>query len=75
MPVMCMCGRCRLPLKKKYFSLLQIPLFITHPQLKACIKQAFERAVQEMLTLAIDRATKIALTTSEQIVKKVLSAH
>jgi len=35
------------------------------------VKQAIERAIQEMLAPAIERATKIAVTTSEQIVKKV----
>lgn len=35
------------------------------------MKQAVERAIQEMLAPAIERATKIAVTTSEQIVKKV----
>ena len=50
---------------------MQITLLLAHPHLKSCIKQAIERAIQEMLAPAIERATKIAVTTSEQIVKKV----
>jgi CCR4-NOT transcription complex subunit 1 len=48
----------------------QIALFHAHPQLKTCVKPAIERAIQEMLPPAIERATKIAVTTSEMIVKK-----
>ena len=54
-----------------FVCVIQITLFIAHPQLKNCVKQAIERAIQEMLAPAIERATKIAVTTSEQIVKKV----
>jgi len=46
-------------------------LFLAHPHLKSCVKQAIERAIQEMLAPAIERAIKITVTTSEQIVKKV----
>ena len=46
-------------------------LFHQHPQLKQYVKPAIERAVQELLSPAIDRAVNIALKTSEIIIKKV----
>lgn len=51
--------------------LSQLPLFQAHPQLKQCVRPAFERAVQEWLAPIVDRSVKIAVNTSEQIVKKV----
>lgn len=48
----------------------QLPLFQAHPQLKQCIKPAFERAIQEWLGPIVERSVKIAVNTSEQIVKK-----
>ncbi|XP_078524737.1 CCR4-NOT transcription complex subunit 1 isoform X5 [Lissotriton helveticus] len=51
-------------------SLAQIPLFQTHPQLKQCVRQAIERAVQELVHPVVDRSIKIAMTTCEQIVRK-----
>ena len=50
---------------------LQIALFQQLPQLKSCVRQAVEKAVQDLLLPVVDRATKIALTTTEHIVKKV----
>ncbi|XKL59833.1 hypothetical protein PGB90_000849 [Kerria lacca] len=50
--------------------LSQLPLFQAHPQLKQCVRPAFERAVQEWLAPIVDRSVKIAVNTSEQIVKK-----
>uniref|UniRef100_A0A8C4S2Q2 CCR4-NOT transcription complex, subunit 1 n=1 Tax=Erpetoichthys calabaricus TaxID=27687 RepID=A0A8C4S2Q2_ERPCA len=47
-----------------------IPLFQTHPQLKQCVRQAIERAVQELVHPVVDRSIKIAMTTCEQIVRK-----
>jgi CCR4-NOT transcription complex subunit 1 len=48
-----------------------IQLFQQQPQLKQYIKPAIERAIQEWIHPVVDRAIKIALTTCEQIVKKV----
>ena len=42
-----------------------------NPQLKQYVRAAVERAVQELLVPVVDRAIKIALTTCEQIIKKV----
>uniref|UniRef100_A0A4W3H1B4 CCR4-NOT transcription complex subunit 1-like n=1 Tax=Callorhinchus milii TaxID=7868 RepID=A0A4W3H1B4_CALMI len=48
----------------------QIPLFQAHPQLKSYVRQAIERAVQELVHPVVDRSIKIAMTTCEQIVRK-----
>nr|XP_033796481.1 CCR4-NOT transcription complex subunit 1 isoform X3 [Geotrypetes seraphini] len=48
----------------------EIPLFQAHPQLKQCVRQAIERAVQELVHPVVDRSIKIAMTTCEQIVRK-----
>lgn len=53
-----------------FLTLLQIPLFQAHPQLKQCVRQAIERAVQELVHPVVDRSIKIAMTTCEQIVRK-----
>lgn len=53
-----------------FLMLLQIPLFQAHPQLKQCVRQAIERAVQELVHPVVDRSIKIAMTTCEQIVRK-----
>lgn len=45
-------------------------MFQLQPQLKQCIKPAFERAIQEWLGPIVERSVKIAVNTSEQIVKK-----
>ncbi|CAN9499475.1 unnamed protein product [Ophioblennius macclurei] len=47
-----------------------IPLLQAHPQLKQCIRQAVERAVQELVHPVVDRSIKIAMTTCEQIIRK-----
>ncbi|XP_048461852.1 CCR4-NOT transcription complex subunit 1 isoform X5 [Rhincodon typus] len=47
-----------------------IPLFQAHPQLKSYVRQAIERAVQELVHPVVDRSIKIAMTTCEQIVRK-----
>ncbi|XP_035741230.1 CCR4-NOT transcription complex subunit 1-like isoform X2 [Vespa mandarinia] len=48
----------------------QLPLFQTHPHLKQFVRPAVERAIQEWIHPVVDRSIKIALTTSEQIVRK-----
>ena len=50
---------------------LQLPLLVTSPQLKQLVRPAVERSVQELLPPVVERSIKIALTTCEQIVKKV----
>lgn len=47
-----------------------LPLFQTHPHLKQFVRPAVERAIQEWIHPVVDRSIKIALTTSEQIVRK-----
>jgi len=47
-----------------------LPLFQAHPHLKQFVRPAIERAIQEWIHPVVDRSIKIALTTSEQIVKK-----
>ena len=42
-----------------------------HPELMQLIKLAIEKSVNEWITPVIERAIKIAVTTCEQIVKKV----
>lgn len=49
----------------------QLPLFQTNPQLKTFVRPAVERAVQEWIHPVVERSVKIAITTSEQVVKKV----
>lgn len=50
---------------------LQITLLQQCPQLKQCIKPAVEKAVQDLLLPVAERSIKIALTTTEHIIKKV----
>uniref|UniRef100_A0A3P8X1I3 CCR4-NOT transcription complex, subunit 1 n=1 Tax=Cynoglossus semilaevis TaxID=244447 RepID=A0A3P8X1I3_CYNSE len=47
-----------------------IPLLQAHPQLKQCVRQSIERAVQELVHPVVDRSIKIAMTTCEQIIRK-----
>lgn len=49
---------------------LQIPLLQAHPQLKQCVRQSVERAVQELVHPVVERSIKIAMTTCEQIIRK-----
>lgn len=49
---------------------LQISLLQAHPQLKQCVRQSVERAVQELVHPVVDRSIKIAMTTCEQIIRK-----
>ncbi|MEQ2171039.1 hypothetical protein GOODEAATRI_006568, partial [Goodea atripinnis] len=43
---------------------------MAHPQLKQCVRQSVERAVQELVHPVVDRSIKIAMTTCEQIIRK-----
>jgi CCR4-NOT transcription complex subunit 1 len=45
--------------------------FKEHPQLIQLIKLSIEKSVNEWISPVIERAIKIAVTTCEQIVKKV----
>ena len=54
-------------------SLLQIVLLQQFPQLKQMVRPAIEKAVQDLLAPVVERSIKIALTTAENIVKKVYS--
>lgn len=47
-----------------------IQLFQSHPHLKLYIRGSIERAIQEWILPVVDRSIKIALTTSEQVVRK-----
>lgn len=48
----------------------RLAILQNHPQLKQYMVPAIDAAVQELLVPVVDRSIKIALTTSEQIVKK-----
>ncbi|XP_014478138.1 PREDICTED: CCR4-NOT transcription complex subunit 1 isoform X5 [Dinoponera quadriceps] len=48
----------------------QLPLFQAHPHMKQFVRPAIERAIQEWIHPVVDRSMKIAITTSEQIVRK-----
>jgi hypothetical protein len=56
-------------LRKKTFL-----YFKEHPQLIQLIKLSIEKSVNEWISPVIERAIKIAVTTCEQIVKKVATA-
>eukprot|EP00066_Takifugu_rubripes_P027282 XP_011616548.1 PREDICTED: CCR4-NOT transcription complex subunit 1 isoform X1 [Takifugu rubripes] len=47
-----------------------VSLLQAHPQLKQCVRQSVERAVQELVHPVVDRSIKIAMTTCEQIIRK-----
>lgn len=47
-----------------------ILLFQSHPQLKPLVRTSIERAVQEWIAPVVDRSIKIALQTSEQVIRK-----
>ena len=49
----------------------QIALLQQYPQLKQCVKPAVEQAVKDLLLPVAERSIKIALTTTEHIIKKV----
>ena len=50
----------------------QIALLQQYPQLKQYIRPAVEKAVQDLLVPVAERSIKIALTTTEHIIRKVL---
>lgn len=47
-----------------------ISLLHTHPQLKQFIRTAIERTISDWINPVVERSVKIALTTSEQLVRK-----
>ena len=49
----------------------QIPVLQQYPQLKQYVRPAIEKAIQDVLPLVVDRSIKVALTTTEHLVKKV----
>ena len=49
----------------------QIALLQQYPQLKQYIRPAVEKAVQDLLVPVAERSIKIALTTTEHIIRKV----
>ena len=60
-------------LKCMKFYFLQIPLLQQYPQLKQCIKPSVEKAVQDLVSIVVERSIKVAVTTTEHIIKKVHS--
>ena len=54
-----------------YLSLFQISLLQQYPHLQQYIKPAIEKTVQDLLGPVVERSAKIALTTTEHIIKKV----
>lgn len=69
MSLSCCCCSVSLPFSC-VFCCPQIPLLQAHPQLKQCVRQSVERAVQELVHPVVDRSIKIAMTTCEQIIRK-----
>lgn len=57
----------------KYFFVvfLKIPLFHSQPTLKTYVRNAIERSIQEWINPVVERSVKIAVMTTETIVKKV----
>ncbi|XP_050527108.1 CCR4-NOT transcription complex subunit 1-like isoform X2 [Daktulosphaira vitifoliae] len=47
-----------------------IPLFINQPSLKTYIRVAIEKSIQEWINPVVERSVKIAVITTEHIVKK-----
>ena len=43
--------------------------------MKQCVKPSVEKAVQDLLGLVVERSIKVALTTTEHIIKKVKCGH
>ncbi|VVC27811.1 Hypothetical protein CINCED_3A013043 [Cinara cedri] len=48
----------------------QIPLFHSQPTLKTYVRNAIERSIQEWINPVVERSVKIAVITTENIVKK-----
>ena len=61
-------------LSSTLFSFSQISLLQQYPHLQQYIKPAIEKAVQDLLAPVVERSAKIALTTTEHIIKKVISS-
>jgi hypothetical protein len=53
----------------------QIALLQQYPQLKQYIRPAVEKAVQDLLVPVAERSIKIALTTTEHIIRKVYTVY
>jgi len=51
----------------------QLALFQAHPHLKAMVRPAIERAIAEWINPVVERSVKIAITTSDQVVRKDFS--
>ena len=49
----------------------QHPFLQANPMLISLVRPSVERTIQDLLNPVVDRSIKIALTTCEQIVKKV----
>ncbi len=62
---------CAASLVTNPFLLLQIGLFQQYPQLKQCVKPSLEKAVQDLLLPVAERSIKIAVTTTDSIIRKV----
>ena len=50
-----------------------MPLLNIQPALKACIVPTLDKAVNEMMSLLLDKAVKISISTAEPIIKKDFS--
>ncbi|XP_064398380.1 CCR4-NOT transcription complex subunit 1-like [Halichondria panicea] len=51
----------------------QIGLFQQYPHLKQCVKPSIEKAVQDLLLPVAERSIKIAVTTTDSIIRKDFS--
>jgi len=55
------------------FPFFQVPLFTSYPHLKIHVRTAVERAVQEWDGPVTERSVKIAVATTENIVRRDFS--
>ena len=51
-----------------------LPLLQANPALKQLIQPSIEKAIQDLMVPVVERSIKVALTTCEQIVKKVFTS-
>ncbi|GMS88516.1 hypothetical protein PENTCL1PPCAC_10691, partial [Pristionchus entomophagus] len=52
-----------------------LPLFQVHPQLKQMVKMAVAHAIKELIGPVTERALKVALTVTENVIKKDFSLN
>ncbi|GMR41788.1 hypothetical protein PMAYCL1PPCAC_11983, partial [Pristionchus mayeri] len=53
-----------------HLKIASLPLFHTHPHLKSMVRVAVTHAINELIVPVTDRALKVALTVTENVIKK-----